>query len=155
MLLSGGGHPALPFLQKLPKAIHSACPSPMTKCDPPKWRCTISYRPLFSGKLSSCSSQKIIVVAGFAIRLRLNPTIVCPSSCRHALIAYMKYGVAIVGDTVVLVALGHVQMPFVRGVGGVLALYKSQSFGWLMYGGRTLNQAFELARVQTPPEALP
>ena len=60
------------------------------------------------------------------------------------MIAYMKYGFAGVGITVVLVALGHVQTPFMRGVGGVLAVYRSQSFVCLMYGGRTLYHAVVL-----------
>src|SRR5258706_395913 len=91
ILLSGGWHCALPFLQKFVMFIQSAWPSPKTKLPPPKCLVTLSYLPFVSGKLSSGSSQKRKVLGGLVILLRRNPTRVRSGWCQQELIEYMKY----------------------------------------------------------------
>src|SRR5579862_680328 len=150
MLPSGGGHPALPFLQKLVKLSQSAWPSPKTKLLPPKCLVTVSYLPLVPGKRSSGSSQKRMVLGGLVIWLRRNPTPVLNSLCQQELIEYMKYGFVITGCTATLVELGHDHTLLVRGVGGVPAVYNWHKVFCPMYGGTTVNQAVSASKAQGP-----
>jgi hypothetical protein len=73
----------------------------------------------------------MMVLEGIAIRPRWNPMWVELLSCRHTLIAYVKYGTDNVGVPPVYLTLGQTQMLLLRGVGGLggVALYKVQSEG--------------------------